>query len=95
MASTDEKKTDSVKIKKINLSGEEGILTAEIPGMYYQGIQYFDFKKITFINHNGIASLIKFIKYYLGKGIEVRILNLNEPIKNKITKMGLDKIFTS
>lgn len=80
------------QLKKINLSGDHWLSIDEIPGMYCRGIQYFDFKKVVFINYNGLAHLIKFFKFFLEKGIEVHLVNVNEPIKNKIRSMGLDHI---
>lgn len=93
-----EEKISSVKdaqkspLKKINLSGNDWLVIDDIPGMFYRGTQYFDFKKIPFINYNGLANLIAFLKYFAEKDIEVQFVNVNESIKNKIRSMGLDHI---
>lgn len=79
-------------LKKINLSGNDWLTIDDIPGMFYRGTQYFDFKKIAFVNYNGLANLIKFLKYFAEKDIEVQFVNVNDAIKNKIRSMGLDHI---
>lgn len=79
-------------IKSINLSGDEWIITDELPGVYCQGIQYYDLKNIQFINNTGMAKLIELLKSLLVKGVEVKFVNVNEKIKNKIKSLGLDPI---
>lgn len=80
------------QLRRINFSGDKWLRIEDIPGLYYRGIQYFDFKKIEFINNNGLANLIKFLKFYLEKGIEVQFVNLGVAVKNKIRSMGLEHI---
>lgn len=79
-------------IKAINFSGDEVVVTDEIPSVYCQGVQYYDLKNIGFINYNGMANLIDFLKSLLEKGIEVKFVNVNEQIKSKIKSIGLEHI---
>lgn len=79
-------------VKSINLSGDKVVLTDELPYVYVQGVQYYDLKNIGFINYNGMANLIDFIKSLLEKGIEVQFVNVNEKIKSKIKSIGLEHI---
>ena len=87
----EEKKIRS-RVKTINLSGDQILLTDELPCVYCQGIQYYDLKNIAHINYNGMANLIDFLKSLLEKGIEVQFVNVNEKIKSKIKSMGLQHI---
>ena len=87
---TEKKITSS--IKTINLSGDQVVITDELPGVYCQGVQYYDLKNIVFINYNGMSSLIGFLKSLLEKGIEVQFVNVNEKIKEKIKSIGLEHI---
>lgn len=80
------------KLKRINLSGDEEINIEDIPCAYHRGVKYVDLKKITFINNNGIANLIRYIKYFLENGIEVKFINLSDSIKYKIKMMGLTNV---
>ena len=68
------------------------VITDELPGVYCQGVQYYDLKNIVFINYNGMSSLIGFLKSLLEKGIEVQFVNVNEKIKEKIKSIGLEHI---
>lgn len=68
-------------------------VTSSLSGMYIQGVQYFDFKNVNFINNTGIANLIDILKDLLKQGIEVKFVNVKENIKNKFMSMGLDTIF--
>jgi ABC-type transporter Mla MlaB component len=79
-------------VKTINLSGDQIVVTDELPGVYCKGVQYYDLKNIDFINYAGMASLIDFLKTLLEKGIDVKFVNVNEKIKNKIKSIGLDHI---
>lgn len=79
-------------IKSINLSGDEVVITNEIPCVHCDGVQYYDLNNIGFINYNGMANLIDFLKSLLEKGIEVKFVNVNETIKSKIKSMGLEHI---
>ena len=86
-----EKKIQS-SVKTINLSGDKILVTDELPSVYIQGIQYYDLKNIAFINYNGMANLIDFIKSLLEKDTEVKFVNVNEKIKSKIKSIGLEHI---
>ncbi|MDQ3046936.1 MAG: STAS domain-containing protein [Bacteroidota bacterium] len=79
-------------IKSISLSGDKWVISDELPGVYCDGIQYYDLKDITFLNNTGFANLIDLLKSLLGKGVEVQFVNVNERIKNKIKSLGLDHI---
>ena len=79
-------------IKSINLSGGQLVITAELSGVFCQGIQYYDLKNILFINNTGMANLIDLLKSLLKQGVEVQFVNVNEKIKEKIKAMGLDNI---
>ena len=68
------------------------MITDELAGVYCQGVQYYDLKDIGFINYNGMANLIDFLKSLLEKGIEVQFVNVNENIKSKIKSTGLEHI---
>jgi len=80
------------RIKHINLSGDEIMVTDELAGIYFQGIQYYDLSNIGFINYNGMANLIDFTKSLLEKGVAVQYVNVNEKIKSKIKSIGLEHI---
>lgn len=79
-------------IKSIQLSGEQLVITADLSGVFCQGVQYYDLRNILFINNAGMASLIDLLKSLLKKGVEVRFVNVNEKIRKKIRAMGLDQI---
>lgn len=79
-------------IKSINLSGDKLIITAELSGVFCQGIQYYDLKNILFINNTGMANLIDLLKSLLKQGVEVRFVNVCEKIKEKIKSMGLENV---
>ena len=82
----------SSPVKTINLSGDQIVIADEIPGVLIQGIQYYDLKNIGFINYNGMANLVDFIKSLLEKGVEVQFVNVNEKIRSKIKSIGLEHI---
>jgi ABC-type transporter Mla MlaB component len=79
-------------IKNIQLSGGQLVITAELSGVFCQGIQYYDLRNILFINNAGMASLIDLLKSLLKQGVDVRFVNVNEKIRKKIKDMGLDHI---
>lgn len=79
-------------VKTINLSGDQVVVTDELPGVYCEGVQYFDLRNVSFINYAGMANLIEFLKSLLEKGVDVRFVNVNEKIKRKIKSIGLEHI---
>ena len=64
----------------------------KIAGVYMEGVHYYDFKNIEYINNTGIATLLDLLKCLLEQGVKVQFVNVNEKIKNKIKKMGLENI---
>lgn len=79
-------------VKTINLSGDEVIVTDNIPSVSIEGVQYYDLNNIGYINYTGMANLIDFLKSLLEQGVEVRFVNVNENIKKKIKSIGLEHI---
>lgn len=79
-------------IKSIHPAGESWEVIDDLPGVYTQGIQYYDLKNIGFISNTGMASLIEMLKSLLQKGIEVQFVNVNDKIKEKVKSLGLDHI---
>jgi hypothetical protein len=67
--------------------------TSSLSGVYFQGVQYFDFKNVNFINNTGVANLIDILKDLLKQGIDVKFVNVKENIKDKFRAIGLDSIF--
>jgi hypothetical protein len=63
-----------------------------LSGVYCQGVQYYDLSGVHFINNTGMANLIDLLKSLLEMGVEVQFANVDENIKEKIRKMGLEKI---
>lgn len=64
----------------------------DLPGVYLNGIHYYDLGTVDFINHTGIANLIDILKSLLEQGIKVQFVNVSDSIKNKIRHLGLDHI---
>ncbi|MES2567784.1 MAG: STAS domain-containing protein [Bacteroidota bacterium] len=62
-----------------------------LAGVLCQGVQYYDFKNVSFINNNGLASLIRILKSSMKNGIKLKFVNVNKRIQIKIKTMGLDK----
>lgn len=79
-------------IKTMNLAGEQLVITAELSGVFCQGVQYYDLRNILFINNAGMANLIELLRSLLKQGVQVQFVNVNEKIKKKIRSMGLDHI---
>jgi hypothetical protein len=65
----------------------------ELSGVFYGGIQYFDFKNVHFISNTVMAKLIYVLKTLLKEGVEIKLVNVGENIKNKIKSLGLDQLF--
>ena len=64
----------------------------ELPGVFFQGTQYYDLKNIYFINNTGMANLIDLLESLLQKDVDVQFVNVCDKIKNKIKALGLDQI---
>lgn len=79
-------------IKSMNLAGNQLVITAELSGVFCQGIQYYDLRNIQFINNAGLANLIDLLKSLLKQGVEVQFVNVNVKIKKRIKELGLDHI---
>lgn len=67
--------------------------TNALAGIYFQGVQYFDFKNVYFINNTGIANLIDLLKTLLKQGVVIKFVNVGEKIRDKFKSMGLEFIF--
>lgn len=63
-----------------------------LSGVFFNGVQYYDFSRIRFINSNGIANLISILRSLLKQGIQVQLVNVSKKIKDKLTALGLDNI---
>lgn len=79
-------------IKNLSLAGDQLVITAELSGVFCQGVQYYDLKNIQFINNAGMASLIDLLKSLLKQGVQVEFVNVNEKIKKRIKELGLDHV---
>ena len=66
--------------------------TRKLPGVYCQGVQYFDLNGLEYINSNGMAILIELLKCLLEINVEVQFVNVSEKIKKRIKEFGLEKI---
>jgi hypothetical protein len=64
----------------------------DLPGVFFQGTQYYDLKNVYFINNTGMAKLIELLKSLLEKNMDVQFVNVCDKIKNKIKSLGLDHI---
>jgi hypothetical protein len=64
----------------------------QLPGVFFQGTQYYDLKNIYFINNTGMANLIDLLESLLEKDVDVQFVNVCDKIKNKIKALGLDQI---
>lgn len=73
-----------------NLTGENPV--DELAGVCIDGIHYYDFKNVQYLNNTGMASLIDLLKCLLERGEKVQFVNVNEKIKNKIRSLGLESI---
>lgn len=66
--------------------------TDRLPGVYCEGVQYFDLNGVKHINNSGMVTLIDILKSLLEMGVEVQFVNVDESIKARIKDMGLEKI---
>lgn len=64
----------------------------KLPGVYCQGVQYFDLSGLEYINSNGMAILIELLKCLLEINVEVQFVNVSGKIKERIREFGLEKI---
>jgi ABC-type transporter Mla MlaB component len=90
LAEAEKKITSNVKF--INLSGDQYIVTDELPGVFCEGVQYYDLKNVGFISNTGMANLVELLKSLLDQGVEVQFVNVNDKIKKKIKSLGLEHI---
>jgi anti-anti-sigma regulatory factor len=92
---------EKINVKRIQQNGD--ILTIknelmlktefnELAGVYFHGTQYYDLKNVRFINNTGIANLIDLLKTLLQQNVEVKFVNVCQPVKDKIKSMGLENI---
>jgi len=89
-----EDKSYKQNVKSIDHSEGQWVISDSSHGVYSHGVQYYDLQNIEFINNSGIAHLIEVLKSLLEEGIEVRFVNVNENIKNKIKALGLEHVIT-
>lgn len=80
------------KDMKLDLAGNKRVSIEALAGVFYKGKQYYDFKDFNFITNAGLARLVEFLRQKMYKGIEVRFINVNERIQEKIKAMGLEHI---
>ena len=90
LAEAEKKITSNVKF--INLSGDKYVVTDELPGVFCEGVQYYDLKNVDFISNTGMANLVELLKSLLEKGVEVQFVNVNPEIRKKIKSLGLEHI---
>jgi ABC-type transporter Mla MlaB component len=80
------------KNTKLDLAGDKSVAIESLAGVFYKGKQYYDFKDFNFITNAGLARLIEFLRHKLRNGVDVRFINVNERIQNKIKEMGLEHV---
>jgi anti-anti-sigma regulatory factor len=61
-------------------------------GVYHNGIMYYDFSTVKYINNSGVADLIDLVKSWIELGTDVRFLNVNEEIQKKFKDHGIDEV---
>lgn len=66
--------------------------SVDLPGVFFQGTQYYDLKNVYFINNTGMANLIDLLKSLLEKDMDVQFVNVCDKIKDKVKTLGLDHI---
>ncbi|MCE3260108.1 MAG: hypothetical protein K0S12_1749 [Bacteroidetes bacterium] len=71
---------------------DEESTSDKLPGVYCQGVMYYDLSQVHFINNTGMAILIDLLKSLLEMEVSVQFVNVDEKIKKKIKEMGLEKI---
>src|SRR5690606_33126655 len=65
-----------------------------LPGVYCEGVQYYDLKDVQYISNSGMAILIDLLKSLLQMGVEVEFVNVHPNIRKKIREFGLDNIIS-
>ena len=66
--------------------------TEHLPGVYCQGVMYYDLNNVHYINNTGMAILIDLLKSLLEMDVTVQFVNVDEKIKQRIREMGLENI---
>ena len=66
--------------------------TDHLPGVYCQGVMYYDLNNVHYINNTGMAILIDLLKSLLEMDVAVQFVNVDEKIKQRIREMGLENI---
>lgn len=74
------------------LKGNGESYSGKLPGVFCEGVQYYDLKSIQFISNTGMANLIDLLKSLLKKNVEVEFVNVSDRIKSKIRFLHLDNI---
>jgi anti-anti-sigma regulatory factor len=64
----------------------------QLPGVYCQGVMYYDLSNVHYINNTGMAILIDLLKSLLEMDVTVQFVNVDEKIKARIREMGLENI---
>ena len=77
-------------MKILYLTGEGR--TEVFAGVHFNGVMYYDFSNVKYINNSGIADLIDLVKSWTEMGTEVRFIHVKEDIQKKIRESGLDQI---
>jgi anti-anti-sigma regulatory factor len=65
-----------------------------LAGVYYNGIVYYDFTNVHYINNSGVADLIDLVKTWIDMGTEVRFINVNRDIRNRFKDIDIDHVLT-
>lgn len=83
---------DAPKMYDINVSVEEFEKYVTLPGVFCEGVQYYDLKDVNFINNTGLINLIDLLKANLKEGKALQFVNVNKRVRKKIKAMGLDSV---
>ncbi len=68
------------------------LIMEELPGVFLDGVQYYDLKGIGFLSSTSLAGIIGLIRILLKQGITVRFINTGDRIRSKIISVGLERI---
>ncbi|MDQ3191431.1 MAG: STAS domain-containing protein [Bacteroidota bacterium] len=66
--------------------------TEVFSGVYFNGVMYYDFTNVKFINNSGLADLVDLVKTWMEMGTDVRFIHVNRDIQYKFRETGLDQI---